>query len=118
MAQVNQAYHQSDEDSLRRLLDEWQASPPPPESVQEGSLDSDLDRTIRKIGQVRQRTDSIVRAIKMLQTSDLFELFANYQTELDNDRNLFDEMAVKLDQQIANGERELAAQLREQGVSS
>lgn len=54
----------------------------------------------------------------MLQTSDLFELFANYQTELDNDRNLFDEMAVKLDQQIANGERELAAQLREQGVSS
>ena len=112
---MNQAYHQSDEDSLRRLLDEWRASL---ESVQEGSLDSDLDRTIRKIGQVRQRIDSIDRAIKMLQTSDLFELFANYQTELDNDRNLFDEMAVKLDQQIANRERELAAQLREQGVSS
>lgn len=67
---------------------------------------------------MRQRIDSIDRAIKMLQTSDLFELFANYQTELDNDRNLFDEMAVKLDQQIANRERELAPQLREQGVLS
>ena len=110
MAQVNEAYHQSDQESLRRLLDEWRASP---EFVQEGSLDDDLDRTIRKIGQVRQRIDSIERAVEMLQTSDLFELYANYQRELDNDRDLFEEMAANLDQQIADGERELASQQRE-----
>ena len=91
---------------LRRLLEEWQASP---EAVQAGSADNGLDQVIRKIGQVRQRIDSIKRAVEMLQTSDLFELYANYQTERDNDRDLFQEMAAKLDQQIADGERKLAS---------
>jgi hypothetical protein len=36
-------------------------------------------------------------------------LYANYQTERDNDRDLFQEMAAKLDQEIADGERELAS---------
>ena len=106
MAQVNDAYHQSDQDSLRRLLEEWQASP---EGAQAGKTDNGLDQVIRKIGQVRQRIDSIERAVEMLQTSDLFELYANYQTERDNDRDLFQEMAAKLDQEIADGERELAS---------
>ena len=106
MAQVNEAYHESDQDALRRLLEEWQASP---EAVQAGSADNGLDQVIRKIGQVRQRIDSIERAVEMLQTSALFELYANYQTERDNDRDLFQEMAAKLDQQIADGERKLAS---------
>jgi len=106
MAQVNEAYHQSDQESLRRLLEEWQASP---EAVQAGRAENGVDQVIRKIGQVRQRIDSIERAVEMLQTSDLFELYANYQTERDNDRDLFQEMAAKLDQQIADDERKLAS---------
>ena len=106
MAQVNEAYHQSDQDSLRRLLEEWQTSP---EAVQAGRAENGVDQVIRKIGQVRQRIYSIERAVEMLQTSDLFELYANYQTERDNDRDFFQEMAAKLDQQIADGERKLAS---------
>ena len=102
MAQVNDAYRHGDEEELGRLLQQWQASP---ESVQGDGVGSELVRTIRKLAQMRERLSDIDGAIKALQDSEVYELYSNCQTALEDGRNLLEEKAAELDQQIAETQR-------------
>ena len=105
MANVNEAYKQQDEDALKTLLMDWEASP---ESVQGTGIPSDLVRVIRRIAHVRQRIDSIDAMVDALKTRELHTLYTRHQAALQAGRSLLEEMAAALDVQIADAKRELA----------
>ena len=104
MAKVNEAYKQQDEDALKTLLMDWEASP---ESVQGTGIPSDLVRVIRQIAHVRRRIDSIGPILDAIKTGELYTLYMRHQAALKADENLLEEMAAALDVRIADAKREL-----------
>ena len=64
---------------------------------------------IRQIAQVRRRFDSINRAIQALQAGELHALWRRCHARSDEGVNLLDEMAARLDREIAAARKELGA---------
>ena len=106
MAKVNDAYQQQDSEALAALLFAWEASP---ESVSGTGVASDLVRVIRQIAQVRRRINSIHQAIDTLEAGRLYTLYEKCRRRRRAGTNLLDELAKRLDMQIATARRELAA---------
>ena len=106
MAKVNDAYQRQDYEALRTLLASWEASP---ESVSGTGVSSDLVRVIRQIAQVRRRLDSIRQAIDTLKAGEIYTLRQKCNARRDAGGNLLEEMAERLDTQIAAATRELTA---------
>ena len=104
MAKVNEAYKQQDEDALKTLLMDWEASP---ESVQGTGIPSDLVRVIRQIAHVRRCIDRIRPIVDALKTGELYTLYTRHQAALKVGGNLLEEMAAALDVRIADAKREL-----------
>ncbi|MCH2516285.1 MAG: hypothetical protein MK134_12200, partial [Dehalococcoidia bacterium] len=69
---------------------------------------SDLVRVIRQIAQVKRRIDDIDREIETLKGSDLFTLRADCETAREAGRDMLDELAVRVDSQIAEATQALA----------
>lgn len=105
MAKVNDAYRQRDESALKSLLETWAESP---ESVEGTGIASELVRVIRQIAQVRRRIKVIETTVGEIEAGELYALYMQYDTALDDGRDLLDEMANRLDMEIALARRELA----------
>jgi hypothetical protein len=104
MAEVNQAYAEGDEERIRRILREWQASP---ESVQGDGPGVELVRVIRKIAQVQSRLQTIATEMNQLRGNELFQLKTKIQESKVQGRDLLAEMARQLDGQIAEARERL-----------
>jgi hypothetical protein len=104
MVELNKAYADGDEERVRAILREWEASP---ESVKGEGTGADLVRTIRKIAQVEGRLRAIRAEIDRLRTSELFELRAKAQQAITENRDLLAEMCSHLDNQITEAREHL-----------
>jgi hypothetical protein len=71
MGELNDAYARGDEERIRAILGEWQASP---ESVQGDGPGAELVRVIRKIAQVEKRLKSIAAELDQVHRGELFKL--------------------------------------------
>jgi hypothetical protein len=97
MVEINAAYQADDEERLASLLEKWMVSP---EGVQGFGTQANLERTIRKIAQVKDRLKEIRKEIERLRTSFAYSLREQMEAaELDG-HNLLDEMSEKLEQRI------------------
>ena len=106
MAEVNRAYAAGDVERLQQLFQNWQESP---ESIQGDDTSAELQRTIRKIAQSQSRLQSIEEQISNLESTDLFILLQKQQQVEQLGRNLLNEMANQLEQQIHSAQTRLQA---------
>lgn len=104
MAEVNEAYAAGDEERIRQILRNWHASP---ETVEGTGTATELVRVIRKIAQLESRLQAIATEMAQLQASELFDLRRRVLEAAENGRDLLDEMATRIDQQIANAKSRL-----------
>lgn len=101
MTEVNLAYERRDETGLRNILADWQSSP---ELVEGDGIGADLIRAIRKTAQIQKRLPEITSEIEQLNASDL-NLLRLQILELEKQgRDGLEEMASKIETQIANAE--------------
>lgn len=98
MAKANQAYQEGDADRLRRILEEYESRP---ESVQGSGVAADLVRVIRKIKQVKIRLIQIEHEMQTLLDSDIAKLKAKAEELEKQGRDLFEELASRVREQIA-----------------
>ena len=109
MAEVNRAYAAGDAERLQMLFEEWRNSP---ESIQGDDTQAILQRTLRKIAQSQSRLTSIEAQIQSLEQTDLFLLWQKQEQVEKLGRNLLNEMANQLEQQIQTAQDQLK-QLKE-----
>ena len=105
MAKVNEAYRHQNEDTLKTVLTDWETSP---ESVPGTGIPSELVRVIRQIAQVRRRIDEIGLVVDALKAGDMYALYAQCRTQPTSAGNPMDELAARIDDQIADAKRRLA----------
>ena len=105
MAKVNDAYRRADADTLKSLFADWEASP---ESVSGTGVPSELVRVIRQIVQVRRRLDESGRVIEGLKAGALHALRLKCNARSDEGGNRLEEMAARLDSEIAAVREQLA----------
>lgn len=111
MVEANRAYEEGDEARLEAILQQWEKSP---ESVQGQGIAADLARVVRKIDQIRDRLQKIESAIMDLESSEMWSLKVKVEEATSAGRNLLEEMATALDEQIASKGAELAAMNRDE----
>ncbi len=97
MADANRAYEAGDEERLRTILHEYEASP---ESFKGEGTAAELVRVIRKIAQIKKRLARIEHEIEILKKSELFELKIRVERATSAGRDLLQEMAEDLSAQI------------------
>lgn len=107
MSDANRAYAAGDVTRLRHILEEYETSP---DTVRGEGVGAELVRTIRKITQVKKRLTEIEKECEEMLASELAKLKAKAEQHQKMGRNLLEEMAKQVDQQIAAAQRELAAQ--------
>ena len=105
MAQANQAYEDGNDTRLREILREWESSP---ETVKGDGIGAELIRVIRTIAQIESRLQAIESIIAQLRSSDLFRLKTEVEKAEADGTDFLEEMASKLDQQIADAKSLLA----------
>lgn len=110
MAEANRAYEEGNEAKLRRILEEWESSP---ESVKGAGTAAELIRAIRKIAQVTARISAIESELARLKESELFELKLKYEDARNDGRDLFAEMASRVEVEIQNSRKRLELVLKE-----
>ncbi len=110
MSEVNQAYEKNDEARIRQLLAEWQASP---ENVDGDGTGADLIRVIRQIAQILQRLAEIADELAGLGESELARLKTRVDEAAQDGRNLLQEMADRVDNEIAAAQTRWEALLQE-----
>ena len=103
MAELNDAYARGDEDRIRDILREWQASP---ESVQGDGLGAELVRVIRKIAQVEKRIKNISDEMGHLRQGELFKLTQSVEEAQANGRDLLNELGEQVDTEIRQAREE------------
>ena len=106
MVKLNRAYNEGNEVRLREILREWESSP---NAIKGEGVGPELIRIIRKISQIQKRLETIETAIARLQSSDLYRLKEEVDNAGTKGQNLLNEMASRLDQQIAAAKDHLAA---------
>jgi hypothetical protein len=105
MAEVNLAYENGDEAKLRSILADWESSP---DTVEGEGVGAELIRVIRKIAQIQRRLTEIELEIQQLNTSDLYQLKARADEAEKQGRDLLEEMASQVQQQIIGAKARLA----------
>ena len=105
MTDANRAYEEGDEAKLRAILAEWESSP---ESVEGEGTAAELVRVIRKIAQVEKRLRVIETEITQLEESDLYQLKTKVEAAENEGRDLLDEMASRVKEEIASASERLA----------
>ncbi len=112
MSEANRAYEEGDENRLRAILDEWQASP---DAVKGKGVGADLVRTIRKIARLHDRLRAIEIEIRETTESELFNLKTKVEDAESNGRDLLEEMVTRLDRDIADASERMTALQRKAG---
>jgi len=106
MVDANRAYEEGDEARLQAILAEWENSP---ESVKGEGVGAELIRTIRNIAQIQQRLQNIRIEIDQLKRSDLYKLKTRVEKAEEEGRNLLNELASQVDQDIVLANKRLSA---------
>ncbi len=107
---VQEAYKEQDKSALQALAVEWDTSP---DSVEGEGVGSDLVRVIRQIASVKRRLETLSQAIDTLKTNELCGLMAKREAAREAGRNLLEEMAAKLESEVADA-RQVLADLQDQ----
>jgi len=97
MADANRAYSDGSGAGLRAILNRWATSP---DVITGEGAAADLARTVRKINQAAARLSIIEAAIAALGDSDLTQLRIKALAERLQGRDLLDELALVLDEQL------------------
>ena len=113
MKELNAAYAEGDEERVRAILREWQASP---DNVEGDGPGAELVRAIRKIAQVENRLRVIAEEIELLRQGELFKLRQAVKEAWAEKRDLLAAMAQKVDGSIAEARGRLGA-LRRKGTA-
>ncbi len=108
MAEANRAYEDGDEARLEAILRGWESSP---DRVKGEGVAAALIRVIRKIAQVGERLQEIETEIASLEGSEFYQLKLKVEEAGREGRNLLNEMASQLDEEISF-EREKLRNLR------
>jgi hypothetical protein len=104
-SEANRAYAVGDLTRLRQILEEYETSP---ETVRGEGVGAQLVRTIRKITQVKKRLVEIDNESQRLLASDLAKLKAKAERYEKMGRDLLEDMARQVDEQIVSAQREMA----------
>jgi DnaJ-domain-containing protein 1 len=105
MAAANRAYAEGNIQRLQAILNNWELSP---ESVTGQGTAAELIRTLRKIAQSQKRLVIIERKLQALHRTELHQLQLRTQKAEAMGRDLLNEMARKVDQQIATAQKRLS----------
>jgi hypothetical protein len=97
MKEVNAAYVSGDEDALRRVLSDLNASP---DAVQGAGIGADLIRVLRQLRQLRNRLTAIEHEIANLSESDVATLKAKANLAASQGKDLFAQMATSVQERI------------------
>lgn len=98
MAEANRAYEDGDEARLEAILRGWESSP---DRVKGEGVEAELIRVIRKIAQVEERLQAIETEIARLKGSELYQLKLKVEEAGREGRDLLNEMASQLDEEIS-----------------
>jgi hypothetical protein len=112
MAAANAAYKSGNVTRLHTLLAEYEGSP---EAVKGEGAGADLVRVIRQISQARNRISEIEAETEQIMRSDVFQLRVRCQEAAHAGRDLFQEMARRVGEQVATLQRRLQEQPVEVG---
>jgi hypothetical protein len=104
MVAANYAYEQGDVQTLRRLLEDWEASP---EAVTGTGALAELERTVRRIAQVRARMARIDEELADLEASAMGWLRRRVEKAAREGWDLLGHMVKELDRQILEAQLEL-----------
>jgi hypothetical protein len=104
MVAANFAYEQGDVQTLRRLLEDWERSP---ESVTGSGALAELERTVRRIAQVRTRMSGIEAELTELEASAMGWLRRRVEKAAGEGWDLLAHMVKELDRQILEAQLEL-----------
>ena len=106
MAAANEAYETGDEARLHRVIEEYECSP---EAVRGDGAGADLVRVIRQISQIRGRLAEIEAETEQIIRSDIYQLRLRLEEGRRQERNLLKEMAERVEHQIEEARKRLAA---------
>jgi DNA repair exonuclease SbcCD ATPase subunit len=109
MAQANQAYMAGNQAALTRVFEAYECSP---ENVRGDGAGADLVRTIRRISQVKARLEEIDAEMKSLRASDAKRLRNQFDGAAASGRDLFSDLANRIDAEIAAARANLSEQLQ------
>jgi len=109
MAQANQAYMLGDQAALTRVFEAYECSP---ESVHGDGAGAHLVRTIRRVSQVKARLQEIDAELKALLASDAKRLREQFDEAAQSGRDLFSDLASRIDAEIAAARANLSEQLQ------
>jgi DnaJ-domain-containing protein 1 len=104
MIEANRAYEEEDEEHLLDILGRWESSP---ESVKGQSVDAELLRVLRKLAQSQDRLQAVEEEIVAVQQTELHQLKNQVVGAEKVGRNLLEEMATQLDEQITKAQKRL-----------
>jgi hypothetical protein len=104
MVAANNAYEQGDIETLRHLLDEWDASP---DSVAGSSPASELERIIRHLSRIEARIEGVDKRFANLESSAMGWLRRRVEKAANEGWDLLSHMVKELDRQIAEARMEL-----------
>ena len=104
MVAANSAYELGDIETLRHLLDEWDASP---DSVAGSSPASELERIIRHVARIQARLDGVDKRFANLESSAMGWLRRRVDKAASEGWDLLAHMVRELDRQIAEARVEL-----------
>jgi len=104
MARANRAYEEGNEARLREILEEYESSP---EAVQGEGTAQDLVRVIRKMAQVKRRLNEIEEEVQKVRESELAQLKSRADEAIKKGRDLLEEMAESLRDQIRSARKRL-----------
>ena len=96
--EVRSAYERGDEDRMKLLLHDWQSNR---KSIQDEGIGAELVRIIRKIAQVEERFVAIDVEIEAVKISELAQLKNRVESADDDGRDLLQEMADEIEEEIA-----------------
>ena len=104
MAEVNGAYAEGDEERIRRILSDWQASP---DSVEGEGFGAELVRVIRKIAQVQARLRAIATEMDEIRAGELWQLKSRIEEAHAEGFDLLADLAGELEQRIREARERL-----------
>jgi predicted nucleic acid-binding Zn-ribbon protein len=104
MVAANNAYEQGEIETLRHLLDEWDASP---DSVAGSSPTSELERLIRHVSRIQARLEALDKRFADLESSAMGWLRRRVDKAASEGWDLLSHMVKELDRQIAEARVEL-----------
>jgi DNA repair exonuclease SbcCD ATPase subunit len=115
MKEVNAAYAAGDEDALRRILANLDASP---DAVQGSGIGADLIRVLRQLKQIRDRIAAIEQELSKLRTSEIAQLRQDVDKAEKEGRDLLAELAASVLARIADEKKKhdgLTVELKKHG---